>query len=106
MKIVPTWMMKINMGLLESYVAGFLPLKIPACATLVDVEFDDIFCLVLLRRWTGIMRQGKKKEIVARSDAAQVLVGVVGDEARFSSKIHTAPVAASIYNDSSIAHES
>lgn len=38
-----TWMMKINMGFEESYVAGFLPLRIPASATLVVVEFDDIF---------------------------------------------------------------
>ena len=30
--------MKIKMGLLESYTAGFLPLRIPASATLV-VEF-------------------------------------------------------------------
>lgn len=45
--------MKINMGLEESYVAGFLPLRIPACATLVVVEFDDIFAL----SWS-LTRQG------------------------------------------------
>lgn len=38
-------MMKIKIGFEESYVAGFLPLRIPACATLVVVEFDDIFTL-------------------------------------------------------------
>ena len=42
-EMVQTWIMKINMGFEESYVAGFLPLRIPACATLVVVEFDDIF---------------------------------------------------------------
>lgn len=40
--------MKVKMGLVESYVAGFLPLRIPACATLVVVEFEDIIVLVLI----------------------------------------------------------
>lgn len=55
--VLQTWIMKIKIGLLESYVAGFLPLKIPACATLAVVEFDDIFPLLLVSGQTEIMRE-------------------------------------------------
>jgi hypothetical protein len=58
-----TWIINIKIGLLESYTAGFLPLKMPACATL-DVDVDDMMPVVILIPRTGILlaRRGATAE--------------------------------------------